>query len=98
MEHHMTDTDILPCPFCGGAELEVEYYDGDVNLPVFLTAKNLKPFIGNDLYVTSSQIEFKRLNGGRAVRGDLIAGQSSWKSSRRSWPRRSVDQRHQGGR
>ena len=30
-------------------------YDGDVNLPVFLTAKNLKPFISNDLEVTSSQ-------------------------------------------
>jgi len=22
-----------------------QYYDGDVNLPAFLTAKNLKPFI-----------------------------------------------------
>ncbi len=31
-----------------------EYYDGDVNLPAFLTAKNLKPFIYNELYVTSS--------------------------------------------
>jgi hypothetical protein len=43
-----------------------EYYDGDVNLPAFLTAKNLKPFIDSDLYVTSSQIIFRRLNGGRA--------------------------------
>ncbi|WP_310532341.1 P63C domain-containing protein [Novosphingobium sp.] len=34
------------------------FYDADVNLPAFLTAKNLKPFIPNDLYVTSSQIEF----------------------------------------
>jgi hypothetical protein len=42
------------------------YYEGDVNLPVFLTAKNLKPFIPSDLYVTSSQIEFRRLGGGRA--------------------------------
>lgn len=42
------------------------YYDGDVNLPVFLTAKNLKPFIPNELYVTSSQIEFRRKNGGKA--------------------------------
>lgn len=42
------------------------YYDGDVNLPAFLTAKNLKPFIPNDLYVTSSQIEFRRLGGGKA--------------------------------
>lgn len=35
----------------------VKLYDGDVNLPAFLTAKNLKPFIPNDLYVTSSQSE-----------------------------------------
>src|SRR5258708_5315246 len=42
------------------------YYDGDVNLPVFLTAKNLKPFIPNELYVTSSQIEFRRKKGGKA--------------------------------
>lgn len=42
------------------------YYDGDVNLPAFLTAKNLKPFIPNDLYVTSSQIEFRRKEGGKA--------------------------------
>src|SRR5216683_6841984 len=43
-----------------------QYYDGDVNLPAFLTAKNLKPFIPNELYVTSSQIEFRRKSGGRA--------------------------------
>lgn len=42
------------------------HYDGDVNLPVFLTAKNLKPFIPTELYVTSSQIEFRRKNGGNA--------------------------------
>lgn len=42
------------------------YYDGDVNLPAFLTAKNLKPFIPNELYVTSSQIEFRRKAGGKA--------------------------------
>jgi len=35
------------------------FYDADVNLPAFLTAKNLKPFIPNELYVTSSQIEFR---------------------------------------
>jgi hypothetical protein len=35
-------------------------------LPAFLTAKNLKPFIPNDLYVTSSQIEFRRVSGGKA--------------------------------
>jgi hypothetical protein len=43
-----------------------QYYDADVNLPAFLTAKNLKPFIPSDLEVTSSQIEFKTLAGIRA--------------------------------
>jgi hypothetical protein len=43
-----------------------QYYDGDVNLPAFLTAKNLKPFIPNELYVTSSQIEFRTKRGSRA--------------------------------
>src|SRR5262249_49266585 len=43
-----------------------QYYDGDVNLPAFLTAKNLKPFIHKDLEVTSSQIEFLTLGGVRA--------------------------------
>jgi hypothetical protein len=43
-----------------------KYYDADVNLPAFLTAKNLKPFIPDDLSVTSSQIEFKTLGGIRA--------------------------------
>jgi len=42
-----------------------QHYDGDVNLPAFLTAKNLKPFISKDLEVTSSQIEF-RLKGKKA--------------------------------
>jgi hypothetical protein len=41
-----------------------EYYDGDVDLPAFLTAKNLKPFIDSDLTVTSSQIVFRPLGGG----------------------------------
>lgn len=41
-------------------------YDGDVNLPIFLTAKNLKPFISKELEVTSSQIEFKTLRGQKA--------------------------------
>lgn len=40
-----------------------QYYDADVNLPAFLTAKNLKPFIPKELEVTSSQIEFKPLKG-----------------------------------
>jgi P63C domain-containing protein len=42
------------------------YYDADVNLPAFLTAKNLKPFVTDDLRVTSSQIEFRPLKGRRA--------------------------------
>jgi len=42
------------------------YYDGDVNLPAFITAKNLKPFIPNELYVTSSQVEFRTKRGARA--------------------------------
>ena len=42
------------------------YYDSDVNLPAFLTAKNLKRFISNELYVTSSQIEFRTPSGHRA--------------------------------
>ena len=32
------------------------HYDGDVALPAFLTAKNLKPFIAKELEVTSSQL------------------------------------------
>jgi hypothetical protein len=43
-----------------------QYYDADVNLPAFLTAKNLKPFIPSSLSVTSSQIEFRPIGGGRA--------------------------------
>lgn len=42
------------------------FYKGDVNLPAFLTAQNLKPFIYNELYVTSSQVEFKLPSGQRA--------------------------------
>jgi hypothetical protein len=42
------------------------YYDGDVNLPVFITAKNLKPFIPKELYVTSSQIIFRTMRGTKA--------------------------------
>lgn len=43
-----------------------QYYDGDVNMPAFLTAKNLKPFIPTDLAVTSSQVVFAAKNGQRA--------------------------------
>lgn len=43
-----------------------QYYDGDVNMPAFLTAKSLKPFISKDLEVTSSQIEFRTVRGIKA--------------------------------
>ena len=43
-----------------------QYYDADVELPAFLTAKNLKPFIPEALMVTSSQVEFRTLSGIRA--------------------------------
>jgi P63C domain len=43
-----------------------QYYDSDVDLPAFLTAKNLKAFIPSTLSVTSSQIDFIALNGHRA--------------------------------
>ncbi|MCH7564686.1 MAG: P63C domain-containing protein [Gemmatimonadetes bacterium] len=43
-----------------------QYYDADVNMPAFLTAKNLKPFISKDLEVTSSQVEFRTIKGNRA--------------------------------
>jgi len=42
------------------------HYDADANLPAFLTAKNLKPYIPSDLEVTSSQIEFRTTHGTRA--------------------------------
>jgi hypothetical protein len=42
------------------------HYKGDVELPAFLTAQNLKPFIPEELKVTSSQIEFRAINGTRA--------------------------------
>lgn len=50
------------------------FYRGDVNLPAFLTAQNLKPFIPNELYVTSSQVEFKLPSGQRAFgyRAELL--------------------------
>lgn len=43
-----------------------KYFDADVNLPAFLQAKNLKPFISNDLAVTSSRIDFRTLAGAKA--------------------------------
>jgi hypothetical protein len=51
-----------------------QYYDADVDLPAFLTAKNLKDFIPQELTVTSSQIEFKTIGGQRAFgyRAELL--------------------------
>jgi hypothetical protein len=46
-----------------------QYYKGDVNLPAFLTAQNLKPFVSNLLEVTSSQIVFRPKTGGRPAFG-----------------------------
>jgi len=46
-----------------------QYYDADVNLPAFLTAKNLKPFIPDELTKTSSQIDFKTLGTGARAFG-----------------------------
>lgn len=43
-----------------------QHYDADVNMPAFLTAKNLKPFVSKDLEVTSSQIEFRTARGAKA--------------------------------
>jgi len=43
-----------------------KYFDADANLPAFLQAKNLKPFISNDLALTSSLIEFVTLSRGVA--------------------------------
>jgi P63C domain len=43
-----------------------KYFDADVNLPAFLQAKNLKPFISSDLEVTSSRIDFLTLAGAKA--------------------------------
>jgi len=40
------------------------YYAGDVNLPAFITAKNLAPFISDDLRATSTYIEFRPLKTG----------------------------------
>lgn len=43
-----------------------KYFDADVNLPAFLQAKNLKPFITNDLELTSSQQDFLTIAGTKA--------------------------------
>ena len=43
-----------------------KYYDSNVNMPAFLTAKNLNSFIPKELSVTSSQIEFRTVRGHKA--------------------------------
>jgi hypothetical protein len=43
-----------------------QYYKGNANLPAFLTAQNLAPFVSGMLEVASSQIEFVSKNGQRA--------------------------------
>src|SRR5690349_3107522 len=50
------------------------FYDADENLPAFLTAKNLKPFIPDELYVNASQIEFRLASGHKAFgyRAELL--------------------------
>lgn len=42
-------------------------YDQEFELPVFLTANNLKPFIDSDLIRNSSSINFVDLNGNNAI-------------------------------
>ncbi len=43
-----------------------EYYSGDINLPSFLTVKNLRLFVPEELFKTSAQIEFRTLRGKKA--------------------------------
>jgi hypothetical protein len=43
-----------------------DHYEANVNMPAFLTAKNLAPFISKELETTSSQIEFRTVRGARA--------------------------------
>lgn len=40
-----------------------QYYDSDDQLPAFLQAKNLKPFVSSDLVTTSKHIEFRTVRG-----------------------------------
>lgn len=42
------------------------HYGGDANLPPFLTAKNLKPFIPNELLLTPTSFEFRNVRGMKA--------------------------------
>lgn len=45
------------------------YYDADVNMPAFLTAKNLKSFVSKDLEVISSQVKYRQVKGGAIAYG-----------------------------
>ena len=49
-------------------------YDEEFNLPVFLTANNLKPFIPYELYENSAPILFKNLTGSKSIgyRAELL--------------------------
>ncbi|WP_143278701.1 hypothetical protein [Bradyrhizobium sp. Y36] len=40
-----------------------QYYRNGTNLPAFLTAQNLKPFVDEDLLEIASQIEFRTKHG-----------------------------------
>ena len=40
-----------------------QYYRNGANLPGFLTVKNLKPFISDDLVKTAGQINFRTIQG-----------------------------------
>ncbi len=42
------------------------HYGGDANLPPFLTAKNLKPFIPSELLLTPTWFEFRTIRGTKA--------------------------------
>ncbi|MDF0496299.1 hypothetical protein [Bradyrhizobium yuanmingense] len=43
-----------------------QYYRNGANLPGFLTVKNLKPFISDDLVKTAGQINFRTIQGIKA--------------------------------
>lgn len=44
------------------------HYEGVVNLPALITAKNLKPLIPNELYVTS-------------IQGDIVKVLKAWNAA-----------------
>ncbi|MGL9620857.1 hypothetical protein QRQ56_22850 [Bradyrhizobium sp. U531] len=42
-----------------------QYYRNSANLPAFLTAQNLKPFVNEDLSIIANQIEFRTKQGAK---------------------------------